>query len=54
MAVKTDYKRFTRTYSVYNNVYMSLIINTAAIGLFERSGLYCSSRTHTNGTRDVI
>jgi hypothetical protein len=27
MAVKTDYKRFTRTYSVYNSVYMSIIIN---------------------------
>jgi len=26
MAVKTDFKRFTRTYSVYNSVYMSIII----------------------------
>jgi len=27
MAVKTVYKHFTRTYSIYNSVYMSIIIN---------------------------
>jgi hypothetical protein len=35
MAVKKDYKSFTRIYSPHNTVYMSIVINTAETGFFE-------------------